>query len=467
MRRLFAVPPAVMSNSLVVEPLDLALHVFGRQCGEMVIQMELCFGDQLEEHVLATALDILLDVEPVLGCRLDLSDSRPRWKPVPKSLRRPLTFSQRHEEYEAVRRTGLDATANVQIAACLLRRADGDHLLIKMSHEAGDGVALQYVVSRVSSIYTELLRDWSYRPKPNVDGRRDFDQILARIPKRAYARILWDFMRFMAPRWFPRTTHLLPLQRESSGPWVPVIKGVPAARLRFLKNYGKSREATINDMFLAAAYRALATTGAWNGSAALRISMTVDLRRWCLSRTHPPSVCNLSSFEHPFLIRDLGHDFDATLARVRAMTHTRKKSWPGLAPALIGDFCLRRGHARLGRLADRADRRKAHIGRSRTVWEAVAAVLSNEGRLDEASLRFGIESPVAAHILPPFLKMPDVHICLSGYNGALTIAAVTPENGVTGVDAFLDAFLDQLPAGELPALAMASGAARSAERRLA
>jgi len=202
-------------------------------------------------------------------------------------------------------------------------------------------------------------------------------------------------------------------------------------------------------MFLAAAYRALASTGGWNGASALRISMTVDLRRWCLPRGQTPTICNLSSFEHPFLIRNLGRDFDATLAHVTWMTRRRKSRWPGLAPALIGHFFTRRkSYQELLRDENDQGRSKTDVGRSRTVWRAVAAVMSNEGRLDEAGVRFGTARPVAAHILPPFLKLPDLHICLSGYNGALTLAAVTPENGVAGVESFLDACLAQFPAEE-------------------
>jgi hypothetical protein len=155
----------------------------------------------------------------------------------------------------------------------------------------------------------------------------------------------------------------------------------------------------------------------------------------------------LSSFEHPFLIRNLGHDFDSTLAHVTRMTRRRKERWPGLAPALIGHFSTRRkSYEGLPQGEKDQERAKTEVGRSRTVWRAVAAVLSNEGRLDEARLHFGAARPVAAHILPPFLELPDLHICLSGYNGALTLAAVTRENGVAAVESFLDACLAHLPA---------------------
>jgi NRPS condensation-like uncharacterized protein len=449
MRRPFGSPTATQADSLAAEPTDLALHVLGRQCGEMVIEMELTFERQLDEHSLARAVDLLLDAEPVLGCRLDVCAPTPRWTPVVTSLRRRLTFTHAPEEYEQDRRTGLDATTNVQLATCLLRRTNGDRLLVKMTHEVGDGVGLQYLVSRLAAIYAQLGSDPAYRPNRNLNARRDFAQIVSNVPRHGYPGILWAFVRFMAPRWFPRATHVLPLEQESAGPWVPIVKHVPAAQLRFLSRYGKARGSTLNDMFLAAAYRALASTRGRNERSALRISTTVDLRRWCRSPT-PPSICNLSSFEHPFLMRKLGDDFDATLARVTAMTRRRKNSWPGLAPALIGHFSMRRRNfAAQVRGATDQRRVKAEMGRSCTVWRAVAAVLSNEGRLDAARLQFGAETVVAAHILPPFLKLPDLHICLSGFNGALTMAAVTPANGEDAVGTFLDAVLQQLPAEEL------------------
>jgi len=195
----------------------------------------------------------------------------------------------------------------------------------------------------------------------------------------------------------------------------------------------------LNDVFLAAAYRALASQGGWDGTSGLRISITVDLRRWCPSCSFAPSICNLSSFEYPFLVRNLGRNFDETLANVAAVTRRRKRSWPGLVPALVGHFLMKRhGYEDLVRagLKERK-RRRSRAGRPLT--------LSNEGSLDKVRLRFGTKTPVSAHILPPFLALPDVHICLSSYAGRLTLAAVTPRNGQEIVERFLDTLLEQFP----------------------
>ena len=220
---------------------------------------------------------------------------------------------------------------------------------------------------------------------------------------------------------------------------MPVVRRLAAPHLALLARYGKARGATVNDLFLAAAYRALAFQGRWDGTSALRIAITVDLRRWCLPATHDPEICNFSSLELPFLIRDLGRSFDETLANVSAVMGRRKASRPGLALALISQL-LADGRPPPKPQVSPAAEREASRRPSR--WPTM---LSNEGALDAMRLRFGRQRPAAAHILPPFWEPPFLHVCLSSYDGALTLAAVTRENAEPLVARFLDAVVDELP----------------------
>jgi len=336
----------------------------------------------------------------------------------------------------------MDATANVQVALCLWRRDAGDRLVIKMTHAVGDGVGLQLLAARLASIYSDLCVDLGHRPRSSLGARRDFGQIFSKVPTHAYPALIWRFAKALASCWVPRRIHGLALPRESVGPWMPVVRRLPSTHVAFLSRYGKARGATLNDVLLAAAYRALALRGRWDGNSELRISMTVDLRRWCLGNAHASAICNLSSLEFPYLGRNLGCDFDETLANVTAMTLRCKRRRPGLAPALAGNFLMKTWRRQILRHAaeDRLPKRVRATG---------TVTLSNEGALDKARLRFGAQSPASAHILPPFLALPNVHICASSYDGALTLAAVTPQNGHGVVGGFLDALLQQLPVGEM------------------
>ncbi|MEO7273526.1 MAG: hypothetical protein ABIX28_18215 [Vicinamibacterales bacterium] len=409
----------------------------------MIIEMELGFDHRLDEHRLAQALDLLLDEEPVLGCRMVIDTSPARWEPVPRLHRRSLILTDLGEEYAVVRRCGLDAVASVQVLLCLWRADGGDRLLVKMTHEAGDGASLQWLVGRLAAIYSALGSDPAYQVPAHPEARRDLGLIAGAVPKRTYPAILWDFTSFMAPRWFPRATQQLPFPQESVGPWVPVITEIPAAHFGTLAAYAKARGASLNDLFLAAAYRALAWCGHWDGTSGLRIPMTVDLRRWCLSGPRPRGVSNLSSVEFPLLIRNLGRTFEDTLANVAVLTRQRKRHWPGLAVALMSHAASRWSGEALRRRAIEASR--PTVTPPASLWTAVSLILSNEGALDGPSLRFDRADPVTARILPPFLALPGVHLCVSSYRGTITFAAVTPESGAAVLDTFLNALVDQLP----------------------
>jgi NRPS condensation-like uncharacterized protein len=268
---------------------------------------------------------------------------------------------------------------------------------------------------------------------------RDPWQILDSVPRLTRVRALLDFAWFMAPRFLPRATYRLPLPVSSVGSWAPVTRSLPAPALSSLRRYGKERGATLNDVFLAATYRALAGSG-WDGASALRMTITVDLRRWCLSPEHGASVANLSAWEYPSLMRELGRSFDETLARVSAMMRRRKRSRPGLALALIALPLTKRASRRAARPAAPPKPESGGTPNPRALL-----IFSNEGLLDASHLRFADETPVRARIVPPFMPLPTLQLCLSCYGDALTLAAVTSENGEAPVARFLDAVLEQLP----------------------
>ena len=94
---------------------DLIQHTMRRH-GEMVIQLELAVDGHLRQDVLERACDLMLDVEPVLGCRLDVDRPTSLWRRLPDSQRAVLNVVHRAEDYEAARTAGLDATRGAQVA---------------------------------------------------------------------------------------------------------------------------------------------------------------------------------------------------------------------------------------------------------------------------------------------------------------------------------------------------------------
>jgi NRPS condensation-like uncharacterized protein len=422
--------PTRRSRRLPATGVDLAYYDW-RGRGEPVIGLECAFRGRLDERVLTRAVELLVEAEPMLGFRLVPDAPVPEWTELPREQHDLLTVVRAPEDYEAVRRTGVDAARGAQLDVRLLNADEGARLLVRITHALADGFSLQSLAARLASLYSAVQADPEHRPPTGALPERDHGRLLASIPRRERVLAVAEFLRFLAPRVLPRRTHHPPLPSESHGPWVPVMRRVPS--LAVLAYYGKRRGATVNDLVLAAAYRALAASG-WDRTSALHITITVDLRRWCLPPEVAGLIANLSAWEVPFLDRDLGRSFDDTLHRVSAVMGRRKRSRPGLASALLAYRAVKDLPAERGRLDREPQRETRNL-----------LTLSNEGLLDRERLTFGGEAPVSAHVLPPFVALPRLHLCVSGYGDTLTLASVTPENGAAAVGEFMDAIVDELP----------------------
>lgn len=426
-----------ISQHVPAAPMDLLLQSWQATGGEFIAQMELEFDRRLDVHLLKHAADLLLEAEPILNSKLVIDTPVPYWQRLSEEKRNLLIVADTSNVYETFRHSGLDATQGAQVALCLWRCEAGDRLLIKMTHQVGDGGGMHAVTERLSSIYSALHTDPRYRPEPTRETNRDVMELLPRVP---WCPIIWDFVRFMAPRWFPRRTLMLPLPHESIGPWHFVERRLAASRVFFLSTYGRERGATLNDMFLAATYRALASLGAWDETSGLRILITVDLRRYLPSDSCADHISNLSTMDCPYLVRNLGRSFEETLANVRSLMHRRKENWPGLAVVWF---------TYLGMTLERYDRRVRPAGKRNNKMGFPKLTLSNTGPIDKARVAFAGRPPVSACILPPFRKLPGLLMCLSGYDGTLTLSAGTPQNGHSMVGSFFDALIGELPLGEL------------------
>jgi NRPS condensation-like uncharacterized protein len=195
---------------------------------------------------------------------------------------------------------------------------------------------------------------------------------------------------------------------------------------------------TINDLLLAAFFRALAATANWDGRSQLRVNMTIDLRRHVVNR-ETSIVANLSLDIDgwPSLGTDLGKDFSTTLDRVASITSIRKQNFLGI-DALIGllPFYIV-PHTWATKLTEFYYRQQVNKGN-------LAHFFTNMGPIDPVAVNFG-SRPTEARLLPPVSQPPWFILGISGYEGTLTLSA-----GVYAVqrdltERLLDAMVAELP----------------------
>ncbi len=307
-------------------------------------------------------------------------------------------------------------------------------MILKIRHAAGDGGSVVYCLERLAELYTRLASDPAYTPAVNTNPR-DLAQILKFVPKRAYLSAVRDWVRFAFMFSFPRQTHDLGLSTGPDEPWHYITREIDSPRLSALAQYGRARGATLNDVFLAAFYRALAAQGHWDGKSGLRAICAVDLRRWSPQAGRVASVCNLSSGELPFLGRELGVDYEDTLGRVSQLMQERKRGVPGLAIALL---CPKIGKDGLT---------QARIERARKMFEGPSVpIFTNLGRIDGDRVTFAGQVPSHVNFLALKYSLPKLVLAMSGYNGAFTLSCAAADSARPKFESFLDELVRTLPA---------------------
>ncbi len=302
-------------------PLQAAEKILkaGRSLGLVMgmIQLEMEFEARLDPQRLRRSLDLLLIQHPILACRLDAQAGKSfwQWSETKEPL---LLLTQSPEAFDQFRISLADPAQGPQLSACLWQRPSGASLLLKVTHEVSDAGGVKEIGMDFAGLYTRLEKEPDYTPAPNLQGSRSGWQVLQYLPRHKWPGIIFDFLKDLWANFVPRDSVTLPLPLDPGSPVTYVIRHLPAERVSSLAGYGRSRNATLNDMVISAFYRALAKQGKGDKTAALRLQTTVDLRRY-MPEERAEEICNLSAMAYPFLGKELGKDFEQTLERVAAI----------------------------------------------------------------------------------------------------------------------------------------------------
>jgi NRPS condensation-like uncharacterized protein len=408
---------------------------------ELMIQLEMKFDKRLDVERLSKAVDLILDAEPVLGCRYVDSSYKPFFERLDTNKRSAFFPVNGESEYEAFKSRPIDHKNGPQVNVCLWRSSEGDCLLLKVSHLASDARGVKDISAILSRIYHHLSNDRDYRPLPNIKASRSIRQLMRHVPLRAYPHIYMNSLRSALRTYSPGTAHTLSIPDGPREPLVYVNLFIPSSRVSALAQYGRSRDATLNDIIMSASLRALADTEHRNSSSYLSFSTTIDLRRYA-----PPgnadAAANLSAalVRWPDIGTEPGQTFAETLERVAKITRYGKAHWIGLE-ILIDPFSL------LSMVIAHKWQRKqynrfAKLGLKK---HGVTHSFTNLGPIDTESVTFGIQPSIARVLPPPSYPLLPFLFSLSGYNGTLTLSAGAYPTQKEAIEKFFDAILKELP----------------------
>jgi NRPS condensation-like uncharacterized protein len=297
-----------------------------------------------------------------------------------------------------------DAGPQVQVA--LFRAPDADDLGIKVSHVVADGQAAKQYAYLLADIYTRLGKDPSYAPAPNLATRptgTDVWNCLSPQQRRDAKK---------AKSW-ANPTWVMPSKGSSGRGLTYRAASLGPEAFSALKAYGRQREATVNDMMLAAVFRACVREFDPPVSTPLSLMCTADLRRYLPDPEHLP-IANISISGSLDIERVDGESFDDTLARVRERMSAWAQTCHGAWPAANAEKLARLGYRLTRGLLGVTFRMAGGSGKTYP-W------FTNIGIIDDRKLSFDGHTPVAGHMYGPSALSASVVPVISTYRNTLTV----------------------------------------------
>ncbi len=394
------------------------------------------FDGRIDAARMARAIRLTLDAEPVLGCRFVKGTYRHYWKGMDNldevKLFEVLETSEYDDDIGAFMESLplLNLYNGPQVRAWLVR-SEKDTLVICLQHVACDGVGAKDYLALLAHTYLKLFRDPAYRPNPNLSGSRSLRQVFKNFRPADYfplvRRGFRDSYEFMLPlvRRTPPAMGM-PLSRPSM-----VVRTIGPDLFRKFREYGRMRNATVNDMLATAFLRTFYGPEKPGENLWPRIVGTVDLRRY-LPDKKAGALCNLSSFTYLSIGPMLGKTFDNTLTLLRDRMSALKNDFIGFGPVPLSALLFATlpfpaalwVHDKLGDL----QKKQAASGKD------FAPLFSNMGHIEAELLNFGDTEVRQAFITTPVATPPVLAIGLTGFGQSVTMTAGFCQTVVTKND---------------------------------
>lgn len=407
--------------------------------GIMLIQMEMEFSNQLDMDRLSKAICLSLDAEPKLGCRYVSHWRKPYWKRLDRYNEDMLMVTRSELEYETFKCTGIDAYTGPQLKVCLLESDDISRLLIKVSRHIADADGVKDVTGLIASIYNSLGENPGYRPKQNISENDDMQRVLNTVPKEEYHRLRKQAKETRQDLHPKSGFHRLIFNNMSDKNYIYVTRVLDRDNVSNLSVYGKKYNATLNDLLLAAFFRAQTRAGNWDGKKQLCVQTTVDCRRY-LPDHKASTITNLAwgYAGWPRLATDLGKDFSHTLKKIVSLTRQRKENYIGV-DALIENQNL----LRLAPMMSKFRKPFTYFIKKMADKSMVPDNYTNMGIIDPDTVYFGCK-PSQAHLLAHLTSTPFFAFGVSGYDGKLTLSAGIDSSQEQLVNRFFDLMVEEL-----------------------
>lgn len=436
-------------GTLPAEFQDEVVHILSKLGVSGYINLVIDYPERLDEARLTIALRRLLDAEPVLGCRFCADAARPVWRRregleemahclVREDDNRDESTAQLLAERFVVHRS-----PNISVALIRSPQARGDRLLLRVSHVIADGAAAFDVAKTLTDLYTRLGSDSDYQPSPNTASRNSFLWLKDFTLKDKLKLLLLDLKSLPAAlgsrRGLISDAKTFAADLETVQPGYRALR-LDEPRLAALDAYAEAHQATLNDIFLAAFFRAFDVFCPSPAGVPLEVVMPTNMRRYAPLQRRP-AIRNLSGITYIRIGTDVGASFVDTLGKIRQETLRHKRRLLGTEGQLMTTALARASYARKQQLI------------SRNVWRSLKKpappVLTNVGQVRAHQFACDGVSPTDLAMFGEASPSPVFLCVMVRMDDRLSFTVSHDQRlGAGRIDAFLKRLDQSLPGAE-------------------
>ncbi|MDP4177149.1 MAG: hypothetical protein Q8900_02260 [Bacillota bacterium] len=282
------------------------------------------FENKLNDIIIERAMNLLLKAVPILSCVYKHNNGDSYWETAVNSEFSDLfTIVSNETDFNTFTTSKTNELTGPQIKACLYSSTK-DSLSIIMNHMVCDGAGFKQCLYLLSHLYSNLMKDKNFSPEYILNGDRSIQMITSQI-------CLTDkisCLLFQNKESNQRKKHMFPMsQDENTSPFI-LTHEISEARYTLLHDYCKHNNVTINDIVLAAYYRALTKIMTVEGKT-LNIPIMIDMRRY-LQDKNINSLTNLSSTVITHIVVNFKETFKETLTKVNEEMNAFKAKQMGM-----------------------------------------------------------------------------------------------------------------------------------------
>ncbi|WP_308899099.1 hypothetical protein [Candidatus Desulfosporosinus nitrosoreducens] len=385
------------------------LQYFFQEYNDHQLHGVIYFKDLLDWEAIKKAVILSIDIVPLLNSRFVLNCFRPYWQGSGNYQEQDvISLSYATKPDQEINRF-LTAITNEltgpQLKATVVRCSGKDALCIVMNHMVCDGAGFKEYLYLLAALYTrQYVQDTA--PLNFIYGSRSSRQIYRQL----------NFMTKLKLFFLPneplqnRNDIYFPLSQESgqATPYILKHKMPPELFCR-LKKYGRDHAVTINDIILAAYYRALYNIVDIAPGNSLTIPCMVDLRRY-LPDKKADGICNLSSMILCHIGSEIGDSLEDTIKKVNRAMQAKKQGFPGMHGLATLNLLFRFLPFSMVKKIIKKNYVNPLIG------------MTNIGIIDSNRLRFGNLFIEDAFVTGSIKYFPYFQLALTTYNNSITFS---------------------------------------------